>query len=184
MKIGILAGAFNPVTRAHVALANAARSVVDEVVAALPRAYPHKELHGATLDQRVEMLEGTRAFDRVALTDGGLFLEIARELHQPGADLYFICGRDAAERVLGWNYDHPDAVDRMLRQFRLLVASRGGQFEPPEHLRHAIVPLRVTDDVDSISSTEVRRRIAAREPWQHLVPQSIEALVREIYPER
>jgi cytidyltransferase-like protein len=181
VKIGILSGGFNPVTRAHVALADAARSVVDQVIAVLPRTYPHKELHGATLDQRVEMLEATHAFDRVQLTYGGLFLEIAEELAAPGRELYFICGRDAAERVLTWPYEDPHAVERMLRQFRLLVASRAGNIDPHADHAHAIVPLPVDDDVDAISSTEARRRIAEGEHWEPLVPQSIHDLVRAIY---
>src|ERR1700691_593446 len=55
-RIGVIAGAFNPVTRAHVALAEAARAHVDEMVFAVPRAFPHKEYSGASLDRRVEML--------------------------------------------------------------------------------------------------------------------------------
>src|SRR5579872_4296223 len=72
VKIGILAGAFNPVTRAHVALAEAAREVVDEIVCVLPRDYPHKEWHGALLEERVDMLHRTGSFDRVEITRGGL----------------------------------------------------------------------------------------------------------------
>jgi len=180
VKTGILAGAFNPVTRAHLALADAARSVIDEVVCVLPRTYPHKELHGASLDQRVEMLQQSGGFDRVERTRGALFIEIARELKQPGRELYFICGRDAAERVITWDYGHPGAVERMLREFHLLVASRQGSFDPPHHLKHAIHPLPAPN-LDEISSTEVRRRIAAGEPWEHLVPPSITALVRNLY---
>lgn len=181
MKTGILAGAFNPVTRAHAGLADAARAIVDEVICVLPRAYPHKELHGASLDQRMEMLQRTGHFDRVELTDGGLFIDIARELHRPGRELHFICGRDAAERVLTWDYGTPGAIDRMLDEFHLLVASRQGNFEPPVHLTHRVGTLKVPGNLDEISSTEVRRRIESGEPWEHLVPQSIVDLVRGIY---
>src|SRR5580658_3860180 len=55
-RVGVIAGAFNPVTRAHVALAEAARAHVDEIVFAVPRVLPHKEYEGASLAQRVEML--------------------------------------------------------------------------------------------------------------------------------
>ena len=179
MKIGILAGAFNPVTRAHVALADAARTVVDRVICALPRAYPHKEMHGATLDERVQMLRATSAFDGVEVTGGGLFLEIARELKDRG-ELYFVCGRDAAERVLTWKYEEPDAVARMLREFRLLVASRDGEFNA-SRWGEAVLALRVDADLSGISSSEVRRRIAAGEPWEELVPGKIVQAARRIY---
>jgi len=55
-RVGVIAGAFNPVTRAHVALAEAARAHVDEIVFAVPRVLPHKEYDGASVDQRMEML--------------------------------------------------------------------------------------------------------------------------------
>ena len=79
-RIAILAGAFNPVTRAHLALANAASSVVDEVVCVVPRVYPHKDIEGASLEQRVEMLRRALGRYRVERTEGGLFVEIAREM--------------------------------------------------------------------------------------------------------
>ena len=175
-----MAGAFNPVTRAHAALADAAREAVDEIVCVLPRAYPHKELHGATLDERIEMLQRTGNFDRVEITEGGLFVDIARELARPGRELYFICGRDAAERVLTWDYGEPGAIERMLDEFQLLVASRQGHFEPPVHLRHTVRSLKIPN-LDEVSSTEVRRRIEAGEPWEHLVPQAVAEMAGIIY---
>jgi hypothetical protein len=46
------------------------------------------------------------------------------------AQLLFICGRDAAERIVAWDYGEPDAFRRMLDQFELLVAARTAS-EPP-----------------------------------------------------
>jgi nicotinate-nucleotide adenylyltransferase len=183
VKTGVLAGAFNPVTLAHTGLADAARSVVDEVICVLPRIYPHKEWHGASLEERIAMLRASGSFDRVETTGGGLFIDIARELHaaDPERELFFICGRDAAERVLTWDYGEPGAVERMLDQFHLLVASRQGHFEPPVHLEHRIWDLKVAPGLDEVSSTEVRRRIAAGEAWERLVPAAIVEAVRRIY---
>src|SRR5262249_36799989 len=154
-----------PVTRAHVVLADAARAVVDEVVAVLPRAYPHKELHGASIEDRVRMLQ-LAGLDRVEVTNGGLFVEIARELRKPDTELYFICGRAAAERVLTWNYGDPGAARRMLDEFQLLVAAREGEFNPPLEFCERVHRLAINASLDHISSTEVRRRIAAGEPWR------------------
>ena len=55
-KLAILPGAFNPPTRAHLAMAESALSQVDEVLFVLPRAFPHKEYSGARLETRVEWL--------------------------------------------------------------------------------------------------------------------------------
>jgi nicotinate-nucleotide adenylyltransferase len=182
-RLGILAGAFNPVTRAHLALVEAAREQVDQIVCVVPRVYPHKEFYGAALEQRLEMLDAARRGYDVELTDGGLFIDIARELRtrRPHAEAWFICGRDAAERILGWDYGEPGAIDRILSEIGLLVAARQGEHTPPDHLRDRVRPLPVPLEFDDHSSTEVRRRISAGEPWEHLVPESIENLVRKIY---
>jgi nicotinate-nucleotide adenylyltransferase len=180
-RIAILAGAFNPLTRAHVALAQAASGVVDEVVFVVPRVFPHKRIEGAGLADRLEMLRRTGY--RVETTQGGLFIEIAREVHtkEPESELYFVCGRDAAERILNWNYDEPGFVNRMLEEFGLLVAERQGELIAPQQFQRLILPLHLAGDFNDISSTEVRRRIQSGEPWEHLVPEEIVDLVREVY---
>jgi nicotinate-nucleotide adenylyltransferase len=182
-KIGVLAGGFNPLTRAHLALVDAGPREVDRVVCVVPRAYPHKHFEGADFAQRIEMLRLAQGRYEIAVTEGGLFIEIARELRaaDPGAEIYFLCGRDAAERVLHWDYGEPGAIERMLKEFGLLVASRQGEHVPPEHLSSRVRPLPLDRDYDEFSSTEVRRRIAAGEPWEHLVPEQIVELAREIY---
>jgi len=176
----VLAGAFNPVTRAHLALAEAAGKVVDEVVCVVPRVYPHKHLHGAGLEDRIKMLKLAGGCYRVETADGGLFIDIARELRRPDTEIYFICGRDAAERVITWNYDS-GTIENMLDEFSLLVAEREGSYEAPAQLRHRVHRLELGQDFSHVSSTEVRRRIAAGEPWEHLVPEAIVGHVTRIY---
>lgn len=180
-RVGILPGAFNPVTRAHVALADSARGIVDEIVCVIPRAYPHKEFHGATFEQRLKMLDLAGIHDRVEITESGLFIDIARELRRPGDEVFFICGADAAERVIHWDYGQPGAIDQMLEEFSLLVAPRNTHFAPPEHLRHRIHELAVPQGFEEISSTNIRALIAGGKPWEHLVPESIVTLVGRIY---
>ena len=182
-RIGVLAGAFNPVTTAHLALIDAALSVVDEAVCVVPRAFPHKEFHGASCEQRVQMLVRAAGPYRVRTSAGGLFLDIARDLRaeHPHAELHFICGRDAAERILGWDHREHGSIEQVLGEFQLLVAARQGEFTPPDSLRHRIAPLAIPPDYDRHSSSEVRRRIAQGKPWEHLVPSGIVTLIREIY---
>ncbi len=180
-RIGVLAGAFNPVTRAHLALADAAAKILDEVVFVVPRAHPHKEFHGAALEDRIEMLKLAGSRHRVETAPGGLFIEIARALRQPDAEIFFICGKDAAERVVDWDYGEAGAIEKILEEFSLLVAERGALYEPPAHLRHRVHHLKLDDNFSDVSSTEVRRRIASAEPWEYLVPPGITARIREIY---
>jgi nicotinate-nucleotide adenylyltransferase len=180
-RIGVLAGAFNPVTRAHLALAEAAAKVVDEVICVVPRAYPHKHFHGAGLEERIDMLKLAGGSYRVEIAAGGLFVDIARELQTPDAEISFVCGRDAAQRVIEWDYGETGAIEKILAEFSILVAERGGTYEAPAHLRHRVRRLELGADFSDVSSSEVRRRIAAGEPWEHLVPEAIVDRVRNIY---
>jgi len=184
-RLAILPGSFNPPTRAHMELARAALSIADAVLFVLPRRFPHKEYEGATLEQRVEMLRISLAGEprfAIGVSDGGLFIEIARECRAlwPQAELDFVCGRDAAERIAGWNYGESEAFPRHLEEFGLLVAPRAGEFCIPSALVSRVRPLPFAPH-DDISSTEVRRRVAAGDEWMDLVPESIQELVASAY---
>jgi nicotinate-nucleotide adenylyltransferase len=183
--LGIVAGSFNPPTIAHEGLVHAAGFHVDEVMCVVPALLPHKEYFGATLEQRLELLAaGVMTPCSIASTEKGLFIDIGRECRDaygPDVRLAFVCGRDAAERILTWDYGRPGVVDEMLGEFELLVAPRGGHFSPPPEFQHRIRTLHVRDGQDEVSSTEVRERIARGEPWEHLVPEKIRERVREIY---
>jgi nicotinate (nicotinamide) nucleotide adenylyltransferase len=186
-RLGILAGSFNPPTRAHVALVEAAAPWVDEVLCVVPRVFPHKLYHGATLCDRLRMLEAIQPASvaySIAVAERGLFIDIARECsaaYGPETELIFVCGRDAAERFVEWDYGEPGAVERMLTQFRLLVAARQGQYEPPAHLAARIGTLEMAGDWNDVSSTEVREHVRHEEPVACLVPDAIRELVERIY---
>lgn len=186
-SVGILPGGFNPPTRAHLALAMAALAAVDEVVWVLPRAFPHKDYAGAGFEQRLAMLRATLAdepFCSIAASAAGLFIDIAREcrtVYGSEVRLLVLCGRDAAERVVNWDYGQAGAFARMLDEFELLVGTRQGPYLPPPELRPRVHSLPLCRDYDDISSTGVRERIARGEPWEHLVPPSVAPLAREIY---
>jgi len=186
-RLAILPGTFNPVTVAHLGLARASLSLVDEVVFVLPQVLPHKIYLGASFDQRIAMLReavaGGGRFS-VAASSGGLFLEIVRECRQdyPATAAFdLLCGRDAAERAMDWDYADAGTVARMLGEFHLLVAGRQGVYRPPPEWAGAIRHLELPADFELVSATEVRERIARGEPWEHLVPAAIHERVRRIY---
>jgi hypothetical protein len=91
-----------------------------------------------------------------------------------------LCGRDAAERIIGWDYGSPNAVAGMLREFELLVAARQGVFAPPPEFAAAIRCLDA-GELDAVSATEVRERAARGDVWEHLVPEGARAFARSIY---
>jgi nicotinate (nicotinamide) nucleotide adenylyltransferase len=186
-RLGVFPGSFNPPTIAHLALARAALHAVDEVLFVLPRSFPHKEYQGTSLEQRVNLLTDAVAADpqfSVAISDGGLFIEIARECrgaYSDGVALSFLCGRDAAERIASWNYGRAEAWPEMLREFDLLVAPRAGDYKPGPDELGSFAQIPIDPRYNVISATEVRRRIAAGEPWEHLVPEAIHTRVRAFY---
>ncbi len=185
-RVGVLAAAFNPPTVAHLHLLEAALRHVDELLCVVPRVFPHKEFRGASLEERLAMLcaPGIKPEYSVAVSDGGLFIEIAEECRAAyGTEVepYFICGRDAAERIVGWDYGEEGAIERMFTEFHLLVAPRQGPYAPPQEFRHRIHALEVRPEIESVSSTELRERIAEGKPWEHLAPAPVREFVRRIY---
>lgn len=186
-RVAVFPGSFNPVTVAHLAVARAALSKAEEVVLVLPRMFPHKEYSGVGFDERMAILCAAVSQHNgisAAASDHGLFVEIAaecREVYGPDVALSFVCGRDAAERIAGWDYGRPEAFAGMLREFGLLVAARGGEYEPPAEFQSAIDRLDTGCDLDMVSASEVRARIARGESWEHLVPAAIRELVRATY---
>jgi len=117
------------------------------------------------------------------VTEGGLFIDIARECraaYEADTEIFFLCGRDAAERIVHWDYERPGAIREQMGEYRLLVARRQGDYAPPPELREFIHSLTLEPGVAEISATEVRERIRAGKPWEHLVPETIIPLVRRI----
>ena len=185
-KLGILSGTFNPPTRAHLALARAALAEVDEVLFVLPRVFPHRPYEGAQFEERIAMLKDALASEpcfSIASTARGLFIDIARECRAeyPEAALIFLCGRDAAERIVNWDYGESGAFAKMLEVFELRVAARSGAYVPPASFAERIRPLSIDPGMDDISATEIRERISRGAPWEHLVPAEIVPLVRKIF---
>ncbi len=162
-RLGVLPGSFNPVTVAHLALGQAALSVVDEVAFVLPRQFPHKTYSGASFEQRMELLTLALADQprfSAAVSDNGLFVEIAGECREAyGADvrLSFLCGRDAAERIVNWELGHPGARE-MLREFDLLVGPARVKTS-----RRRTYWLRFAGWNSTVRSTTFRRAKCARE---------------------
>ena len=184
-RIAVFPGSFNPPTVAHLAVAEAALTQVDEVLFVLPKVFPHKDFSGVGFDGRLQLL--LRATNQpgfsVASTNGGLFHDIARELrpHCAEASLHFLCGRDAAERIVNWDYGVPDALLRMFAEFSLLVAARDGHYAPPAAHAGAIANLEMERDYREISATEVRRRLLTQGDWESLIPAAIRSQVADLY---
>ena len=179
-RVGILPAAFNPVTLAHLEMARQGvrQYGLDEVLFLLPRVLPHKIYSGAGFEQRVEMLQAALAAEpqfSIGSTDQGLFLDIARAcrpVYGPEAELFFLCGCDAAERIVNWDYgDGPWFADQ-LREFQMLVAPRGGPYVVPPEYTGEIHLLDLAPEFEEVSST------AAREGIERFVPPAVAEIIR------
>jgi len=185
--VALLPGSFHPPTIAHLGLAQAALARVDTVLFALPRAFPHKTYEQVPFATRLLVLQNLIAAHprfAIALPTGGLFAEMAREfraLRPQTREIFLLCGRDAAERIVAWPYPEADPIERQLNDFQLLVAARDGLYTPPPALESRIVTLPAAANWDEISSTRVRHAIQASKPWRHLVPEPIHELVESLY---
>jgi nicotinate-nucleotide adenylyltransferase len=186
-RLGIFPGAFNPVTLAHLAVARAARDQhhLDQVALLLPRNFPHKQYEGTTLAERVALLQAATEHDpalAIASSQGGLFIEIAREFRADcggGVAIYLLCGRDAAERIVHWDYGDGPPFARQLEEFQMLVASREGEYIAPARFARHIHRVRMPPAYDEVSSSAVRKAIEQGSGWESLVPETVALQIRE-----
>jgi len=190
-RLGVLGGAYNPITRAHLLLARYSRQQfkLDEIIFVLPKILPNKPLVGASVEQRLEMMRlGITGIPYISLgvCSHGLFLDICTALQQiypqkPG--IFFIAGRDAAERILTWPYDDPAAaLAKMFGGFQLLVFERGGKPKLPQdplikQYADRIHSLKMAENLDHISSTKVRQRMATGQSIEELVPPEVASYI-------
>ncbi len=194
-RIGVLPASFNPPTRAHVALVEAARAAfaLEEGVFLLTLLHVEKPLVGFGMPERLRMLLAiarARPACSVALCNRPRFFEMAQALREAvgeGPELFFLMGGDTLVRLFDPRY-YPDmameaALEALFATARLVVAPR-----PPWDLpaleafrndparapyRERIAFLALPSDLAGISSTEVRQRLARGEPVDDQVPPEI-----------
>jgi nicotinate-nucleotide adenylyltransferase len=186
-RVVLFPGTWNPPTVAHAGIARMARDRADEVVWILPRVFPHKGFENAGFEARCSMLEilaRQEAGFSAAVSDGGLYAEIAEEARDyfgPQTEIALALGRDAAERIAAWDYGAPGVFDNFVRRYKLLVAARRGEYESASHHREFISTLPMEASWDDVSSSEVRRRMSNGENWRVLVPPAIAGIVQDLY---
>jgi nicotinic acid mononucleotide adenylyltransferase len=188
-RVVLFPGTWNPPTVAHVEIATTALRGADEVIWVMPRVLPHKSFDGPGFDARCGMLRAlvreTPGFS-AAISCGGLYAEIAEEARRyfgAGTEIALALGRDAAERIAGWDYGRPGVFEEFIERYRLLVAARDGDYEPEPHHAASISSLPMESSWDEVSSSEVRRRIADGASWRELVPKAIVPMVETLYLE-
>jgi nicotinate-nucleotide adenylyltransferase len=191
-RLGVLGGAYNPITLAHLLLARCSKEQfkLHEIIFVLPKTLPNKPVVETSIEQRLELMRlGTSDVGYISLGSctHGLFVDICAALqnvYPQSPEIFFIAGRDAVERILNWPYPDPaEALARMFAGFQLLVFERKGKLKLPEnpHIRqysNRIHTLQLSENIDHISSTEVRQRILAGQSINNLVPEGVAAFIK------
>ena len=178
-RAGLLAGTFNPLTRAHAALAVAGhRAGCDRVVLAMaPRSLDKERLERA---HPLDRLDWVRAWARrhpwaaVALSSRPLLVDMAEALGRlTGGQVTLLLGTDKAAQLVDPRYyeDLEAALARLGETASLLVAERAGH--PPARLPLRAGRLPTPAWTPGRSSTEVREAARRREPLDELVPSAI-----------
>jgi nicotinate-nucleotide adenylyltransferase len=176
VTVGILGGVFDPPHLGHVALARAAvRELGLEKLLVLVVADPGHKRATLPAGTRLELArlafadvpEAVVELDRHARTVDSLE---ERRLE----DVVFVVGADELADFESWK-----SPDRILELVRLGVAVRPGTtLDRLEAVRRRLTaPDRVLGfemEPVAISSSDIRHRVAGREPIDHLVPRSVE----------
>ena len=183
-RIGLLGGTFDPPHNAHLLMAQTAREALglDRVLLVPATRPPHKDDEHTPYAHRLAMsaaaadtVEGVELSRMEEEGTGPSFtaelLERARVEH--GDDLYFIMGADSLREFPSWR--NPQ---RVLELCTVVVFPRQGvpmrcDVEGPASLIMFEAP-----EVD-LSSTDVRRRVRAREEFEALVPDTVADYIRK-----
>lgn len=190
MRVGILGGAFNPPHIGHLVCAQEAllQLELDSVLFVPVGQAPHRELENDPgAEMRLEMVElaieddDRFAGSRVELDrDGPSYTsDTLRRLHaaEPDDEHVLILGGDQAAALPEWH--EPEqvlelaqvAVVERTNWSRNAVGIRVGRLRGAERIRYLDMP------IIQVSSSSVRRRIAAGLPIRYLVPDRVASFI-------
>ena len=186
-----MGGTFDPIHHGHLVTAEAAlwRFTLDEVMF-LPTGRPWMKA-----DLPVSGPEDRYLMTVIATASNPRFSVSRVEIDRPGPtypvetlqelrrqaegdiDLFFITGADAMLEILEWK--DPDEV---LAQAHFIAATRPGydlaRFQeraPSSHPNISVMDIPAL----AISSTDIRRRVAAGEPIRYLVPEGVQTYIEK-----
>lgn len=170
-RLVILSGSFNPPTRAHIHVLQAAAIAASGwPVYLLPvKAIDKEDVTVLRVEDRLALIDGLGG-NAIAVTSVGLYVDQARAFRAlaPGSALTFVTGYDKLVQILDPRYydDRDAALDALFELADLLVAPRGGQDSAAvqetidtrgRRWKHALHVLPPPPNLDSmLSSSAVR----------------------------
>ncbi|MEO5985784.1 MAG: nicotinate-nucleotide adenylyltransferase [Candidatus Limnocylindria bacterium] len=192
-RIGVFGGTFDPPHVGHLWLATAAADAMGlDRVLVMPAAQPpHKG------DRLVTRVADRMLLTRLAIQGDPLFALSGLEMERPGPsytldsvlelkrlhpddELWLVMAADSLDQIDTWH-----EPDRLLDEIEWIVGPRPG-FDPPDldQLRERFGDRAsrihlITGPSLAVSSSEIRRRVAAGEAIRYLVPRDVEELIIE-----
>ncbi len=201
MRLGLFGGTFDPVHYAHLLLAECCREQcrLDRVVFVPSAVPPHKRgLDVTSGPARIEMLQlAIAGHEQLAISAfevdrGGVNYTVDTLRHfrdeEPGAELFFLLGADMLHDLPTWR-----EADRVCELATIVAVRRAGVAEPDFTCLASLVrPERielfrrrqVEMPAMGLSSTEIRRRVAAGLSIRYMAPRAVEKYIEAhgLYP--
>ena len=185
-RLGLLGGTFDPPHLGHLVVAECARVELPlDEVRLLVAGEPWMKASAPTpAADRVRLTEAAVAGDphlivdtrEVRRTGPTYTADTLGELRaeEPDAELFFLLGEDAAAGLPRWH-----RIDEAFELATFVIVTRPGHPAPPAAaLPDRVVHLEVPQL--EVSSTQLRRRYAARLGTRYLVPDAVETTIREL----
>jgi len=193
-KIGILGGTFDPIHIGHLTIADEVRKRLDLIeILFIPTGKPWQKADRQITpsEQRVDMVNlaiaGKKGFklcrvevDRPGATYTIDTLNQLKREYGPRTGLYFILGWDALLGAPSWK----DPV-KIIDLCNIVAVPRPGIAPPePAELERTIPGITgclIMLDIPQtdISSSDIRQRIAAGQPFEHLVPPKVAEYIKK-----
>lgn len=202
-RLGVLCGSFNPLTLAHVVLAQHACHAfqLDQLFYTVAKVTVDKErVTGMGLEDRLLLLllhVEQQQYLGVALVNRGLYFEQAQafqSLFDKRVELFFIVGMDKLVQILDARYyqDREAALDQLFALTSLVVANRGDmarrvfdellQRSVNQPYRDAIHFLPLPESVSDLSSTAIRKTVSEATNLSAHVPAEVARFLTEARP--
>ncbi len=190
MKIGLLGGSFDPLHNGHLALAETALKALElDKILFLPSGNHPLKKHKTVLsaNQRFNLVEKAIVnfpqfeASRLDMSDdrpsySAELIKRVREIF-PDAELYFITGDDIVQELPKWHN-----WQWLLKNVQFVVAQRPdtnrSNFDKLNYLEHFFFIKMPPHD---ISSTEIRKRIKAKQDISDLAPSCIKSDLITLY---
>lgn len=191
-ELGVMGGYFDPPHNWHLLLGDCAayQFKLDKVLYIPSGQPPHSKKHLLDGNVRFKLVEAAVAanalfeasrmeIDRPGVTWSIDTLRELKKKHGDGTRLNFIIGEDNIKSIAAY-----DKRAEFVALARLLVACRGEADPAALAAWRALLPEAAIDAIDcpasDLSSTLVRDRIAAGQPYRYLVPAKVYELIEEL----